>query len=250
MLQAGAALSWLSVAGLGGCGSLWRPSPFPLQVLHDDDACTFKAPVLLVLLPGVYMAPQEMRDQGMVAALRKRRLAVDVVIAGAGVEYLYDGSILDRLHTDVIAPYRSSGYRRVWLAGISLGAYVAMRYAQQHPGQIEGIVAIAPYLGREALVQEVAAAGGPWRWRSGASGRTDDADRGLWLWLAARPVDAPTLYLAHGREDRFALAHRMLAHTLEPSRILAVPGGHDWPPWRNLWLNWLDLGLLPQACTV
>ena len=238
------------MSGLAGCGSLWRPSPFPLQLLQDDAACTFKAPVLLVLLPGAYMAPQEMLDQGMVAALRQRRLAVDVVIAGASLEYMYDGSILDRVNTDVIAPYRRSGYHRIWLAGISLGAYVALRYAQQQPGLIEGIVAIAPYLGQEPLVREVAAAGGPGPWRGATAARTDDADHSLWRWLAARPADAPALYLAHGREDRFAPAHRMLAQTLEPSRVLSVPGGHDWPPWRDLWSNWLDLGLLPRACTV
>ena len=82
----------------------------------------------------------------------------------AGLAYVYDGSILDRLRADVIEPYRVRGYRRVWLAGISLGGFVAMGYALRHPGQIEGIVALAPYLGRRTLVQEVAAADWPaWR---------------------------------------------------------------------------------------
>ena len=29
----------------------------------------------------------------------------------------------------------------------------------------------------------------------------------------------------------------------------AAPGGHDWAPWRSLWAQWLDRGLLPRTCT-
>ena len=248
-----AAALGLGTGLLGGCGALWRPSAIPLNLLQDDSACTAQAPVLLVLLPGAHMQPAEMQAQGMVRAVRQRQLAVDVLVAGAGLEYVYDGSVLDRLRVDVIEPYRSRGYRRVWLAGISLGGFVAMGYALRHPGQIEGIVALAPYLGRRTLVQEVAAAGGPARWRQAAvrsavTGGADDADHALWLWLSARPDDAPRLHLGYGREDRFAEGHRLLAQTLPPAHVQVVPGGHDWPAWRRLWSDWLDLRLLPMTC--
>ena len=245
-----AAALGLGTGLLGGCGALWRPSAIPLNLLQDDSACTAQAPVLLVLLPGAHMQPAEMQAQGMVRAVRQRQLAVDVLVAGAGLEYAYDGSILDRLRADVIEPYRSRGYRRIWLAGISLGGFVAMGYALRHPGQIEGIVALAPYLGRRTLVQEVAAAGGPARWRQTAAPRaaTDDADHALWLWLSARPADAPPLHLGYGREDRFSVGHRLLAQTLPPAQVQVVAGGHDWPAWRVLWSNWLDLRLLPGTC--
>ena len=236
------------LATLGGCGAWRRPSPITMELLQDDRACQTQAPVLLVLLPGAHMTPAEMVGQGMVEALRQRRLAVDVVLAGAGLEYVYDGSVLDRLDTDVIAPYRARGYRRIWLAGISLGGFIAMGYALRHPGRIEGIVALAPYLGRRPLVQEVAAAGGPARWRSSAVPRPDDVDQQLWRWIAQRPADAPPLHLAYGRDDRFAEGHRLLAQTLPAGQVLSAPGGHDWPPWRQLWAEWLDRGHLPTAC--
>ena len=245
-----ALVSGFSTALLGGCGALWRPSPIAMDLLQDDRACTRQAPVLLVLLPGANMQPAEMLAEGMVQSVRTRQLAVDVVLAGAGLEYVFDGSILDRLRSDIIEPYRARGYRRVWLAGISLGGFVALGYALRHPGQIEGIVALAPYLGRRTLVQEVAAAGGPARWRQAARPRdADDADHDLWQWLSERPADAPTLHLGYGREDRFAEGHRLLAQTLPPAQVQVVAGGHDWPAWRALWSDWLDKRLLPVSCT-
>ena len=112
----------MGVLGLGGCAALARPTGIPMDLLQDDSDCTTPAPVLLVLLPGANMTLAEMQDEGLVRALRQRRLAVDVLLVGATLNHLYDGSLLDRLHNDVIEPYRSRGYRRVWLAGISLAA--------------------------------------------------------------------------------------------------------------------------------
>ena len=219
-----------------------------MELLHDDGPCATQAPVLLVLLPGANMTPTEMLDEGFVRALRQRGLAVDVLLVGASLSYVYDGSMLDRLRDDVIAPYRARGYRRIWLAGISLGGFVAMGYALTNPGQIEGIVALAPYLGRRPLVQEVAAAGGPAAWTTSAVPREDDVDQRLWRWLARLPADAPALHLGYGTEDRFAEGHRLLASILPPQRVLTAAGGHDWAPWRQLWAAWLDRGHLPAAC--
>lgn len=242
-------LGALAGTALAGCGSLFRPTPLTMEVLHDDRACAQQAPVLLVLLPGANMTPAEMQAEGMVEALRQRHLAVDAVIAGAGLAYVYDGSILDRLRDDVIGPYRARGYRRIWLAGISLGGYVAMGYALRNPGQVEGILALAPYLGRRTLVQEVAAAGGALRWQLGAQpGSPEDVDHALWQWLARRPAGAPSLHLGYGSDDRFAQGHALLAQLLPPSQVQTVPGGHDWMPWRRLWTDWLDRGLLPRNC--
>lgn len=236
--------------GLGACGSYWRPSPLTMNLLADDRACTDQAPVLLIMLPGAYMTPDEMQAQGLVDALRRRHLAVDVVVAGAGIEYVVDGSIVQRLHQDVVAPYQARGYRRIWLAGISLGGFVAMAYAMQHPGTVEGIFALAPYLGRRTLQQEVAAARSPAQWRAQAQPRgPDDVDHAVWSWLIEPPAGAPALHLAYGLEDRFAAGHRMMAQLLPPERVQTAPGGHDWAPWVSLWNAWLDRGFLPRHCT-
>lgn len=243
-----AALAACASMGAGGCSLFWKPTPIAMELLVDDRACAAQAPVLLVLLPGAHMSPAEMQAEGLFAAVRQRRLAVDVVAAGVKLDHLYDGSLLQRLRSDIIEPYRVRGYRRVWLAGISLGGFAAMAYALHHPGTVEGLITLAPYLGRRPLLQEIEAAGGPARWQHTQVPRPDDMDQQLWRWLAARPADAPPLYMGYGTGDRFAAGHRLLAQTLPPQHVRTAPGGHDWPPWRRLWAEWLDAGLLPAAC--
>jgi hypothetical protein len=38
-----------------------------------------------------------------------------------------------------------------------------------------------------------------------------------------------------------------MATTLPEGRVRTVPGGHDWGPWRALWNDWLERGLLGGA---
>lgn len=243
----------LSLAGLSGCGALPDLKPIPMDQIYDDGACPATlAPLLLVFLPGANMAPRELVDEGFVAAVRRRRLAVDLVLPDANLGYVRDRSVLGRLHDEVIAPARARGYRRIWLAGISLGGYLALLYAQRHPGEVEGIVALAPYLGRDALLQEIADAGGARAWRrrepDAQTAADDDVDRSLWRWLAAPPSGAPPLWLGYGSEDRLVAGHRLLAALLLPGQVDVQPGRHDWPPWRTLWSQWLDRATWPTGC--
>jgi pimeloyl-ACP methyl ester carboxylesterase len=227
-----------------------RPSPLPMEQILDDRGCArTQAPALLVLLPGVHMTPAEIEQQGFVSAVRQRGLAVDVVIAGTLLDHTRDGSVIRRLRAEVIAPARAQGYRQIWLAGISLGAYLALHYERSHPGEVQGLVLIAPYLGKRTLMQDIQAAGGPNRWRQQAMPpAADDIDYTLWSWLSALPAGSPPVWLATGREDRFAPEHQLLAELLPTDRVHTVPGGHDWLPWRSLWSHWLDRGLLPTVC--
>jgi pimeloyl-ACP methyl ester carboxylesterase len=251
VMQRRQAAALLAAGGLSGCSLLWRPSNIKMDVLYDDTpVCTaVQAPVLLVLLPGANMATAELQREGFFDAVRQKKLAVDVIAADAHLGYLYDGSMLRRLHDDVIAPARAQGYRRIWLAGISLGGFVAMGYALKHPGQIEGLFVMAPYVGRRPLLQAVVAAGGPQAWVRSAQPRdAKDVEHEVWAWLAAPPAGAPPVYLGYGREDRFAEGHRVMATALPTDRVSLEPGGHDWPPWRALWAGFLARGLLPTRC--
>ena len=54
--------------------------------------------------------------------------------------------------------------------------------------------------------------------------------------------------MGYGTDDRFAQGHRTLAGLLPAAHVDAVPGGHDWAPWRRLWARWLDRALLPSHC--
>ena len=237
---------------LGGCG-LWRAAKVPMDSTLSKSPCTAHADTLLVLLPGAYSHPDEFVREGFLTALDERRLAVDVLRADAHLGYYNNGTIFERLQQDVIAPARVQGYRAIWILGISVGGLGALGYAQMHPGEIAGIVALAPYLGERLTSTEIANAGGLARWRAPAGPLPDDkGEQRLWRWLQrygtdARGPDLPPLYLGYGLSDRFEFSHRLLAAVLPPERVFTTEGGHDWPPWRRLWRSMLPTLPLP-AC--
>lgn len=203
---------------------------------------------LVVFLPGAYSRAQEFVDEGMVAALQARAPGVDCSVAEAHFGYYQDKSVLNRLEADVIGPARARGVQRVWLVGISLGGFGALGWAARRRGPVVGVVALAPYLGRRTLMNEIERFGGPRAWAAQATPPAeDDLDHDIWRWLGAPPPGAPPVWLGYGRDDRFAPSHLKLAGILPPERVTSVPGGHDWPPWRALWEAWLARGLLDAA---
>lgn len=232
------------------CSLLPRKTQVPMPLQHDAGPCLGAAsPSLVVMLPGAYSQVSEFVTEGYVKALREQHAAVDVLIADAHLGYYRDRSVLDRLRQDVILPAQARGVQRIWLVGISLGGFGALGYGVRHGAEIDGIVAIAPYLGPDKLLHEIAAAGGPRAWRATAKpSEADDLPFEIWQALTAQPAAMPPVYLGYGRDDRLAPGHRLLTEVLDPSRVHVVPGGHDWPPWLALWQQWLGRGLLPRDC--
>lgn len=220
-----------------------------MKLLYEAGPCSGRAPALLVMLPGAYSQPAEFVANGFVEALRRQHIAADCVIADAHLGYLYDRSLVTRLREDIVGPARSQGYRQIWLVGISLGGFGALGYGTRHGAEIDGIVALAPYLGRRELQREIVTAGGPAAWQPNARPReADDLEHEIWQWLAAPPPQAPPVYLGFGTDDRLADSHRLLAGILSPERVTQVPGDHDWSAWLALWQQWLTRGMLPTDC--
>jgi pimeloyl-ACP methyl ester carboxylesterase len=243
-----AVLATVAAPAFIGCAGLARPSAEPMELILDRAPGPEPAPVLLVLLPGAHMTPAEMQREGMVAAVRSAGLHADVLLAGTTLEHVYERSAFERLRSGVLEPGGVRETRPVWLAGISLGAFLAMGSALRLPGSVQGIVAIAPYLGTAKTVQALQRAGSARTWARSTppSGNADDIDGALWRWLAEPPPGAPAIHLGYGSEDRFATAHRLLAEMLPPEQVQVVPGGHTWRPWRTLWAQWLARAPLPR----
>lgn len=212
-------------------------------------AAPCRARTLVVMLPGALSKPQEFVDEGWLRALHAERgLAADAWLVDAHIGYYQERSILDRLRRDVIEPARAQGYTRIWLAGISIGGFGALGYAARHPGEVDGVLAVAPYLGRRLLLKEIGDAGGPARWRAATvqpQPSEGDLEREIWWQLAGG--DTSRWFIGYGRDDRFADAQGVAAG-LVGERGFSVPGGHDWPAWRPLWSQWLDRGLLAPRC--
>ena len=212
-----------------------------------------RSDTLLVFLPGAFLKPEEFEREGFVDAVRARHVAADVMLVDANVSYYYDQSFVQRLSDDVLAPARNAGYTAIWLVGISIGGFGALTHELSRPGLVDGIVALAPYLGRRPIGAEIQKAGGLRAWKAPETPTDDEVDRKLWPWLqqyadpepATRPL--PPLYLGYGLADRFAANHQLLADALPQDRVFTTEGGHDWPQWSRLWRKMLDVLPLPAG---
>jgi pimeloyl-ACP methyl ester carboxylesterase len=212
--------------------------PFPIQ------RCPYEGPSasrdLLVCLPGIGDEAKDFEDRGFVELVRAHPWATDVLLVDAHYGYYADRSLLEQLRHEVVLPAASSGYRSIWLAGISMGGLGALLYASRYQQDVQGVVAIAPFLGTHTLVQEIAKAGGLESWTSTVD--PSDEIRNVWSWIGSRgelTPAAPDVYLAFGEQDIFVDAHRLLASSLPAAHVVSVPGGHRWPVWQELWRTFL-----------
>jgi pimeloyl-ACP methyl ester carboxylesterase len=191
----------------------------------------------MVLLPGIGDMMDDYEFHGFIEAVRRSNLPVDLVAVDAHYGYYADRTVLDRLRDDVIAPAGARGYQAIWLVGISMGGFGALLYASEHPGEITGVVALAPFLGDTGIIREIMRAGGVTRWHP-VDIAEHDYPRRLWSWLKQYERPAPHLpivYLAYGDRDTFAAGHRALGEILPPARVLVTRGAHDWQTWKRLW---------------
>ena len=228
-----------------GCAAL-RPATVPLRTVDlVRSAGTAGGRCLAVLLPGRLDEPEKFRDAGFARAVDKRDLQLDLVAVDAHLGYYRARTVVDRLREDVIAPARAAGYDTIWIAGPSLGGLGGLLYLRDHPEDLAGVFAIAPYLGETSVIEEIERAGGPARWRPPATSAENDVGRELWTWLgswasAAQSEPPVPLHLGWGTADGFDRANRMLAGLLPPERVYTAPGGHDWQVWERLWEEFLD----------
>ncbi len=236
-----------------GCAAL-RPATAPLRTVTLTDATpppgAGTGRCLAVLLPGRLDRPEKFRQAGFVEAVTARGLELDLVAVDSHLGYFRERTIVERLRTDVIAPARAAGYGTIWIVGTSLGGLGGLLYLRDHPSDLDGVFAIAPYLGSPAVIAEIEEAGGPESWRPPATLASADVGRELWSWLGPWASAAPEipLHLAWGTADSFDRANRLLAGLLPPERVATDPGGHDWPVWQRLWERFLDRVMPGTTC--
>ena len=204
---------------------------------------------LLVLLPGAEVTLEDFTHYGFIDAVRQRGFAVDIQCAGISYEHVMARTVVDTLHAEVILPARAAGYREIWLAGISLGAFNSLLYASAHADQLAGLCLLAPYPGTGDILAEVRTAGGPQAWLDSPESLQGD-ERVFWRWLAACQRDGHwpcSIHALTGTEDRFLRGQRMLMELLPATCRTELPGAHDWPAWQSQWTHWLDHGPWSRA---
>jgi pimeloyl-ACP methyl ester carboxylesterase len=203
---------------------------------------------LVVLLPGRFDEAEDFARRRFPEIAREAGGTFDIVAVDAHMGYYQDGAIAERLEQDVIRPARARGYERIWLAGISMGGLGAIIYGDLHPGGVDGVFLIAPYLGPNDGAAAVAAAGGLAAWTPppGPRDALGFADR---IWAGTKDLGGrpQPVVLAYGRDDKLAAAHRVLAAALPPGRVLVLPGGHDWEPWQAAWRSFVEAGFVERG---
>lgn len=217
-----------------------------MQVLVDHFNGPCRPDALLVLLPPAQAQLVDFYTHGFVAAVRERGIPVDIHLAEITYQHVMAQTSVATLHTQVIGPAVAAGYRKIWLAGISLGAFNALHYAAAHADQLAGIQLMAPYPGTGDILAEIRTAGGPMAWAQTPPDAQND-ERVWWRWLCqqtlARQWPTP-VYFSTGDTDRFLRGQRMMADLLPDAHVRYAPGGHDWPTWTALWQIWLNDGPL------
>lgn len=198
------------------------------------------ADTLLVLLPGAYMTADDYAAQ-FFPAVERRGLQLDLAAVDLGLDAVSAGDALPAVLEQVLRPARQT-HRQVWLGGISLGGLLALGLTADHPEAIDGLCLIAPYPGSRLTTNAIARSGGLDAWHPSAEQLADPEFR-VYRWLKAPP--ALPAFVGYGSEDRFAPGMRAIAERFPPAARRAVPGGHDWPAWCDLWEHFLDRGLIP-----
>lgn len=213
-----------------------RTTPAPLRTQNWPARAEARASTLLVLLPGRGGLWGDFERHGFISKLREEGINADVITVDAHLGYYYRRTIIDRLQADVFGPARAQGYRRIVVAGISLGGLGALLSARDQAGSVDGLILLSPYLGADAaLFKEIDAAGGPVRWAAGRTPLDGKVDQEVWTFLGQRASDLPPVWLLFGAEDRLRVGQRLLARLLPAARVRVAPGAHDWRTWEKLW---------------
>jgi len=177
--------------------------------------------------------------RGFIDAAQRSAVPFDITVADMHLGYYITRTAIQRLREDVIVPARANGYKRISLAGISLGGFGALYYALHHPADVARLFLLAPYLGDERVIGEISRAGGAKDWNPDSITEHDEPHK-LWQSLKRLANEASGLglanfYLAYGLQDNFAAGNNLLAELLPAGHVYTVHGKHDWRTWSSLW---------------
>lgn len=224
----------LLACALPGCTVRGDPTaPIPTALVP---AATEPASRLVVILPGRSDDLEKLRRSGVVQAVQSAWPDADVALAELTLDYYRNGDAPQLLRSQVIEPARRRGYREIWLAGASLGGMGTLMYDQAYPGEMDGLVLLAPYLGERPLLEEIEQAGGVAVWDAGPVQPVSRLSwqRELWRHIQAWSQDssaARRVWLAYGDGDRLQPTMPLLVSALPAEQVLVREGGHSWSVW-------------------
>lgn len=178
---------------------------------------------MVVLLPGIGDSVKDFAQYGVVKALRNCRADANVLGVEMTFAYYRERLVVKRLFEDVIQPAQEAGIKEIWLAGLSMGGLGSLLYRSEHPGQLAGIIIVAPYLGELDSLQQYLA--------------TDEKAvfSDLWKNLEQTAEGKPVIALAYADNDEYVKQQQWLASLIPASQVIAIPGEHKWHTFKKLW---------------
>lgn len=216
------------------CALLPRPVKSPVPVLEAGKP---GGKEMVVFLPGRWSRAEEFQREKFFEMAAAEWPHARLVAPDLHIGYYKNRTLAERVHEDIVLPARKSGVTKLRFVGISMGGLGALIYDAEHPGEVDEMILLSPFVGEDEALREIAAAGGVGAWRPGEI-KERDFTRKLWLKLREKHHarrDAPRILLGCGRGDRLAESNRLFARSfLKPGDVLWRDGGHDWQTWRDL----------------
>jgi pimeloyl-ACP methyl ester carboxylesterase len=246
------ASSFVCLVALGASGC-YR-TPIPMTAVHDDASPPGSARCLVVLLPGMGDDADDFRKKGFIDTIHGARLSADIIATNATFGYYMKGMMPERMFVDIVSPaQRARNYEQTWLIGVSMGGLGTLLSAQYHGAELSGVIAIAPYLGRDDVLDSIRASGGldAWPAPTKAAPTDDNYDAQLWRFLKAAlngQEPSPPIYLGWGKTDRLRDADVLLGARLPKDHVFSTDGGHDWGPWNALLWRMLRETPIARSC--
>jgi pimeloyl-ACP methyl ester carboxylesterase len=195
---------------------------------------------LFVFLPGRGDRAGDFVRRGLVAQAQGCISGLDCVAVDATIGYYLDGSVADRLQRQIIEPARRHGYREIWLVGVSMGGLGAFFHERAYPGEVTGMILLAPFVGDDPkLFTEIDAAGGPIFWADSqpsviVEGNRAKFQRELWRFLGRLRIGTDPqlqIWVAYGDTDRLRPGIERLISLIPSGCVCQFKGGHTWEVW-------------------
>ena len=242
----------VAIPALLSCCALHRTASVPVGTLLYAKRSEGRERTLVIFLPGKRSRSGDFDRKRFIGMARERGVDADLMEVDLHLAYYREGTYSTRLWEDVVAPARASGYRKIWIVGISLGGSGAIGFAREHPDSLAGLVLLSPYLGPPELTETIRVRGGLQKWtpeKSGAAASFEGFIEENWSFLkqvSSAGSRSPALFLGYGRDEPMAPSLDLLAESLPAGHVARVPGGHRWKTWQALWAELLSRHLFDE----
>lgn len=195
---------------------------------------------LIIFLPGLIDTAETFKEESFFSIARKAGIKADMVAASIHIGHLIKEKMISRLEIDVYNGAKNSGYKNIWLVGLSIGGLNSLLFHRKHMDDICGVVAIAPYIADSALRKDLQRAGSVENWKPKPTENMKIFNQKLqllWTWLKQQngKDNLKNIYLGYGKQDKFAKEISLLKNILNKKNVTLIDGEHNWASGQKIW---------------